>query len=69
MIIARSAGHGGQFAEEMRGRYMAVAGLSWGMAFAVGPYFAGILMDGSNPNWLWYACGMMGMLAAFGYLE
>ena len=54
--------------EEMRGRYMAVAGLSWGMAFAVGPYFAGILMDGSNPNWLWYACGMMGMLAAFGYL-
>ncbi len=53
--------------EAMRGRYMAVAGLSWGMAFAVGPYFAGILMDGPNPNWLWYACGLMGMLAAFGY--
>ncbi|HSG45635.1 MAG TPA: MFS transporter, partial [Anaerolineales bacterium] len=27
--------------ENMRGRYMAVSGFSWGIPFAIGPYFAG----------------------------
>ena len=34
--------------EEMRGRYMAVSGLSWGMAFAIGPYFAGVLLENAT---------------------
>lgn len=54
--------------EEMRGRYMAVSGLSWGMAFAVGPYLAGILLEGSSPNWLWYACGILGVITVIGYI-
>jgi MFS family permease len=54
--------------EEMRGRYMAVSGLSWGIAFAVGPYFAGLLLDSVTPNWLWIACGILGVVTMFGYI-
>jgi MFS family permease len=54
--------------EEMRGRYSFVYGLSWGISFAVGPVLAGLIMDNLNPDWLWYICGILGSLAAFGYL-
>ncbi len=54
--------------EEMRGRYMAVSSLSWGAAFAIGPYFAGLLLDGAAPNWLWYACGILGVVTVIGYI-
>jgi MFS family permease len=54
--------------EDMRGRYMAVAGLSWGIAFAAGPYFAGLLLDGPNPKLLWIACGILGFVAMIGYI-
>lgn len=54
--------------EEMRGRYMAVSHLSWGLAFAVGPYAAGVLLDGPTPNWLWYACGILGVITVIGYI-
>ena len=53
--------------EDMRGRYMAVSGLSWGIAFAVGPYFAGLMLDSANPNLLWAFCGLLGILAAIGF--
>ena len=43
--------------EDMRGRYMAVSGFSWGIPFAVGPYFAGLIIDGPNPHYLWYVAG------------
>jgi MFS family permease len=54
--------------EDMRGRYTFVYGVSWGASFAIGPVLAGTLMDGPNPNWLWYACGILGLVATFGYL-
>lgn len=54
--------------EAMRGRYMAIAGLSWGMAFAAGPYLAGLILDSADPNWLWLACGLLGLAAALGYI-
>ena len=54
--------------EEMRGRYMAVSHLSWGMAFAIGPYFAGLLLDSPSPNWLWIACGILGVITVIGYI-
>jgi len=53
--------------EAMRGRYMAVSGLSWGIAFAIGPYFAGRILDSANPNMLWAFCGFLGMLATLGF--
>ncbi len=54
--------------EEMRGRYMAVSGLSWGMAFAIGPYFAGVLLESATPNLLWVACGILGIITVIGYI-
>jgi MFS family permease len=54
--------------EEMRGRYNFIYGLSWGISFGVGPYLAGRIMDNYNPDLLWYACGIVGMLAMLGFL-
>lgn len=54
--------------EDMRGRYMAVSGFSWGIPFAVGPYLAGLIIDGPHPNFLWYAAGFIGMLSTVGFL-
>ncbi len=54
--------------EDMRGRYMAVSGLTWSIAFTIGPYFAGLLLDSKNPNMLWYVSGLVGLIAAFGFL-
>jgi MFS family permease len=54
--------------EAMRGRYMAVSGLSWGIAFAVGPYFAGLVLDSASPNWLWITCGILGVVTMAGYV-
>ncbi len=54
--------------EEMRGRYNFVYGNSWGIAFAVGPWLAGLLLDHYDPNWLWYACGIFGMLSILGFI-
>jgi MFS family permease len=54
--------------EEMRGRYNFVYGNSWGISFAVGPYLAGLIMDNYDPNLLWYACGIVGMVAVLGFL-
>ncbi len=54
--------------ENMRGRYSFIYGLSWGISFAVGPYLAGLIMDNANPNWLWYACGILGVAVTLGFL-
>jgi len=54
--------------EDMRGRYMAVSGLTWGMAFTIGPYFSGLLLDSPNPDLLWILCGVLGIFATIGYL-
>lgn len=40
--------------EDMRGRYMAVFGLSWAIPATVGPTAAGLILDNYNPNLLWY---------------
>ncbi len=55
--------------EDMRGRYMAIFGFSWGVPFAVGPLLAGLLMDNGDQRLLWYIAGGVGMLAAAGFLS
>jgi MFS family permease len=52
---------------DMRGRYMAVFGLSWALPTAFAPLLAGLIMDNYNPNWVWYAGGLVAALAAGGY--
>ena len=54
--------------EDMRGRYMAVSGLSWSISFTIGPYLAGLLLESSNPSLLWAFCGLVGMLATLGFV-
>ncbi len=54
--------------EDMRGRYMAASGLTWSIAFTIGPYFAGLILDSSNPNLLWIICGVIGMMATLGFI-
>jgi MFS family permease len=53
--------------EDMRGRYMAVFGFSWMVPYAIGPMLAGLVLDNLNPNWLWYAAGVLGLVAAGGF--
>jgi MFS family permease len=53
--------------EEMRGRYMAVSSLSWSIPSTVGPAAAGLIMDHYNPNWVWYAGGIICAFAVMGY--
>ena len=54
--------------EEMRGRYMAVFGISWLIPGAIGPLLAGLIMDNGNPLWVWYASGVLATVAAIGFL-
>lgn len=54
--------------ENMRGRYMAMFGFSWTLPVAVGPLLAGLIMDNYNPNWVWYAAGIVAAVAVVGYL-
>lgn len=50
--------------EDMRGRYMAIFGLSFMIPNAIGPYLAGVLMDDFNPLWVWYAAGILSAISA-----
>ncbi len=53
--------------EEMRGRYMAVSSVSWSIPSTIGPAAAGLIMDKYNPNWVWYAGGIICAVAVGGY--
>jgi len=52
----------------MRGRYMAIYGFTWTIPMAFGPWAAGLIMDNYDPNWVWYACGIISTIAIFSYL-
>ncbi len=53
--------------QDMRGRYMAAFHVGWGVASAVGPWAAGVVLDNYNPNWIWYAGGIICSIVALGY--
>jgi MFS family permease len=52
---------------DMRGRYMAVYGLSWAIPATIGPGAAGYILDHYNPNLLWYLGGILCLVSALGY--
>lgn len=54
--------------EDMRGRYLAVFGLVWGIPGIIGPAAAGFVMDNFNPNWVWYIGGLLCAASAIGFL-
>jgi len=53
--------------EALRGRYMAVAGLSWAIPSTIGPGAAGYILDNYNPNLLWYIGGALCGLSVLAY--
>ena len=53
--------------EEMRGRYMAVFGLSWGIPSIFGPSAAGLILDNFNPFLLWYVAAAISAVAIGGF--
>ena len=53
--------------QDMRARYMAVLGFSITLSNLFTPYLAGLLIDNYNPNWIWYTCGIIGILTMAGY--
>lgn len=54
--------------EDMRRRYMAVSGFSWGIPFAIGLYLAGLIIDGPKLYLFWYVAGLVGLLSTFAFL-
>ena len=54
--------------EAMRGRYMAAYGFSWVIPAASGPTLAGLVMDTTDPRWVWLGTGVVGLLAAWVFL-
>jgi MFS family permease len=53
--------------ETMRGRYMAIFGLSWAVPSTIGPGAAGYILDHYNPNLLWYLGGAICGLSVLAY--
>lgn len=53
--------------EDMRGRYMAFFGLSWTIPQIIGPWAAGLIMDNYDPNWVWYAGGIICAITVVGF--
>jgi MFS family permease len=53
--------------EKMRGRYMAIFGLTWAVPSTVGPGAAGFILDNYNPNLLWYIGGLICGLSVLAY--
>ncbi|MFZ5856235.1 MAG: MDR family MFS transporter [Chloroflexota bacterium] len=68
IVMPVSQGLAANFApEEMRGRYMAVFGLSWSLPNTIGPSLAGYILDNFNPNLLWFIGGALCGLSALAY--
>jgi MFS family permease len=49
---------------EMRGRYMGIYSLSWGIAFGIGPVLGGILNDNIGPIAIWVGGLLIGLVSA-----
>jgi len=53
---------------DMRGRYMGVYGLTWGVAMGIGPVLGGTLNDQVAPVAIWYAGLALGAVAMVGFV-
>ncbi len=53
---------------DMRGRYMGLLALTWGVAYGIGPALGGAMYDAGLKTALWFAAGGLGMVTALGFL-
>jgi MFS family permease len=49
---------------DMRGRYMSVFALTWGVSTGIGPVLGGFLNDQFSPQAIWYGGGFIGLVGA-----
>jgi MFS family permease len=54
--------------QDMRGRYMSIFSLSWGVAAGIGPVVGGALNDYISPQAIWYGGGLIGLSGALWFL-
>ena len=52
---------------DMRGRYMAVFGLTWAIPATIAPTAAGIILDNYDPNLLWYIGGALCLVSTLSF--
>jgi MFS family permease len=52
---------------EMRGRYMAVFGLTWAIPATIAPTAAGVILDNYDPNLLWYIGGGLCLVSVMSF--
>ncbi len=53
---------------DKRGRYMSIYGLTWSVAFGVGPLVGGLLNDHFGPRFIWYGGALFGYLSVLAFL-
>jgi MFS family permease len=53
---------------DMRGRYMSLYGLTWGVAAGIGPVVGGMLNDQLGPFAIWYGGAIIGMTSTLAFL-
>ncbi len=53
---------------DMRGRYMSVFALTWGVASGIGPVVGGVLNDWISPQAIWLGGGLFGLSGALWFL-
>lgn len=54
---------------DMRGRYMAFFGFSFTIPGIVSTLLAGLIMDNADPRLVWYAAGLLGLIATGMYVS
>jgi MFS family permease len=53
---------------DMRGRYMSLYSLTWGISMGIGPVFGGMLSDNFGPRFIWVGGGIIGALSVLAFL-
>jgi MFS family permease len=53
---------------EMRGRYMSIYGLTWGIAIGIGPVLGGFLNDSLGPTSIWVGAFIIGLFSTASFL-
>jgi MFS family permease len=53
---------------DMRGRYMSIYGLTWGIGVGIGPVIAGYFSDRFFPAAMWYVGAIFALLSVVGFL-
>jgi MFS family permease len=54
--------------QDMRGRYMSIYGLTWGIGIGTGPVIAGYFNDHFFPAAMWYVGSIFALLSVAGFL-